>query len=237
MVTAAHVIAEDYDNIYIMLPDKELQLGGLLHTTPIPAGGTRDDDKIDIAVMELEDSVVADVLSSFKFIELRNIGIGHKLVNSHYYLSVGYPATKTKKLWSKDEISAIPYPYQTEPETSFEYERLGFRNYLHIAVKFDGLVTSESNPAEHAAPKMNGVSGSGLWFLKGLATPSMVEQKQLVGIIIERESKDRQNKALIATRVDVVTEFIRQRFGLSIPKSTVVKVNILPPVPLDQPGS
>jgi len=225
MLTAAHVIAEDYNEIFIILPTKELFLGGHLHFTPIPASGKREDDKIDIAVMELEDSVVADILATFKFLTLDDIEIGHKNIELPYYLSVGYPASKTKKIWNKAEISAIPFPYQTEPETSFDYAKFGFTKATHLAVKFDGKVTSESDANIHSAPQLNGISGSGLWFLKDFATPNTVKNRKLVGLVIEKIS-DQNNKAIIATRIDLVTEFIRQHFQIDIPISPTIKVNL-----------
>lgn len=225
MLTAAHVIAEDYNDIYIILPDKELQLGGQLFFTPLPKSGKRGDDKIDIAVMELVDSVVADILSSFEFILIDNIGIAHKCTDLPYYLSVGYPATKTKKVWGKAEISAIPYPYLTELATDFDYNKFGFSSKTHIAVKFDGMVTSEKNEHRHKAPKLNGISGCGLWFLKDFPTLDTIKNIQLVGLIIERINET-GNQAIVATRIDLVTEFIRQHFNLNIPKSKTIKVNI-----------
>jgi hypothetical protein len=224
MLTAAHVISEDCKNVYIILPDKELRLGGVLHYTPLPPSIKREDDKIDIAVMELEDTVVADILSSFKFITLDNIEIGHKDILLPYYLSVGYPVTKTKKVWGKAEISANPYPYQTEPEPKFDFEKFGFAPFSHMAVKFDGKVTSEKNKNVHQAPQMNGISGSGLWYLKDFAKPDMVKNKQLVGLVIERINET-GNQGIIATRIDLVTEFIRQHFNLDIPKSPTIIVN------------
>ncbi|HMJ46802.1 MAG TPA: hypothetical protein VK498_05700 [Ferruginibacter sp.] len=225
MLTAAHVIAEDYNNIYIILPDKELRLGGVLHFTPLPESGKREDDKIDIAVMELEDKVIAEISAAFKFITIENIQIGHKIIEMPYYLSVGYPATKTKKIWGKPEISAIPYPYQTEPESAFNFKKFGFKPASHIAVKFDGKAISEKNMRIHKAPVLNGISGSGLWFLKDFANPDMLKNKQLVGLVIEG-IKAPGNQVIIATRIDLVTEFIRQHFNLEIPKSTSVKVNL-----------
>ena len=225
MLTAAHVIAEDYNNIYVILPEKELQLGGQLHFTPLPPSGKREDDKIDIAVMELPDNVVADLLSIFQFITLDNIGIGHKNPDNGYYLSVGYPATKTKKVWNKNEISSEPFTYQTEINDNFDFDKTGFSPPTHIAVEFDGKVKSEKNENIHKAPELNGISGSGLWFLQDFATPNMVNNKQLVGLVIERVNTVK-NKALIATRIDLVTEFIRQRFKLDIPKSKTIKVNL-----------
>jgi hypothetical protein len=216
MLTAAHVIAEDYNNTFIILPEKELQLGGLLHFTPLPKSGKRADDKIDIAVMELEESVVTDIQKSFDFITLANIGIGHKGVDLPYYYSVGYPASKTKKVWGKDEISAIPFPYQTEIAVDFNYAKWGFSPKSHI----------------HKAPSLSGISGSGLWFLQDFAHPQMINTKKLIGLVIEQKNKGVNNQGIIATRIDLVTEFLRQHFHLNIPKSSTIKVNNLkrPPV-------
>lgn len=223
MVTAAHVIAEYYNKIYVILPSKELQLGGKLHFTPMPASGTRDDDNIDIAVMELDDSVVADLLVSFKFTTIENIELGHKSKENQYYLSIGYPGDLTKI--ENKVINAIPFPYQTEFESNFDYKKTGFSDTSHIAVKFDGFIKSESNPIAHPAPRLGGISGSGLWFLKDFATPNMIKNKQLVGIVTTLISHN-GSQAIIATRIDLVTEFIRQHFNLDIPKSPSIKVNI-----------
>ena len=220
MVTVAHVIAEDYNNIFVILPDKELKLGAspkypeILKFTSLPASGNRKDDKIDIAVMELKDKVITDILVTHKFIPLDNIEIGHNPVENPYYLSVGYPATKTKKVWNEEKILAKPYVYRTEFDPNFDLEKFGFASNSHIAIKFDGKVKSYKNNTVHNAPKLGGISGSGLWYLKDFAKPDMVKNKQLVGLIIERVSN-----VLVATRIDLVTEYIRQHFNLSIPKS------------------
>ena len=112
------------------------------------------------------------------------------------------------------------------------HKHLNKKGHLHSMeltykrVKFH-FPNSEKNIIVHKSPQMNGISGSGLWFLKDFAKPEMVVNKQLIGLIIERVNK-LNNQVLIATRIDLVTEFIRQHFNLSIPKSkttTKVKVN------------
>ncbi len=225
MVTAAHVIAENYNDLFIILRDKELRLGGKLHYTPLPESGKREDDKLDIAIMELEDSVVADLIQSYRFIGLDNIEIDHKVEEFQPYLSVGYPITKTKIVWGKAEISSEPFLYQTEPDITFDYKESGFSPQTHIAVKFDGKVTSSNNPIVHKAPKMNGVSGSGIWYLKDFGTPKTLKSKQLIGIVIEKINKP-NNQVLVATRIDFITEFIKQKFDIEFPKPKKLKVNI-----------
>jgi hypothetical protein len=225
MITAAHVIGEKQKEIYVILSDKEIQLGGLLLLTPIPISGKRDDDKIDIAIMHLTDSSVADLLQNFKFIELENIGISYKKISQANYLVVGYPATKTKKVWGKDEIKSKPFVYRSKENEIFNYAKFGFSNKLHIAVKFDGKVVSTRNKNLHKAPNLHGISGCGLWYLKDFGKPSMIDNKQLVGVVIEQKKYYGHN-AIIATRIDLITEAIRQQFDVVIPKSKTIKVNL-----------
>lgn len=218
ILTAAHVIAEHSNDIEIVIPpNKLLRPGGVLYFTPLPISGNRIDDKLDFAVMELEDSVVSEVSTVFKFITLDDIDFRHKTVSEPCYLSVGYPVTKTKKIWGKGKISAVPFPYLTEPNPSFNFENFGFSSKTHIAVQFDGKVTSEKIKQVHKAPKMEGISGSGLWYVNHLATDSTSKRKKLVGLIIEVN-----NKALIATRIEVIIETIQHYFDLDIPAPIII---------------
>src|SRR5438874_11777040 len=58
VLTAAHVIAEHYADIYVITPYLAIYLGGMLYHVSLPASGNRTDDKIDLAIMELDNQVV-----------------------------------------------------------------------------------------------------------------------------------------------------------------------------------
>ena len=62
MITAAHVIAEHHEDIFLMLPDCEQKLGGRLISTALPKSGYRDDDPIDLSAMELVDKKLISLL-------------------------------------------------------------------------------------------------------------------------------------------------------------------------------
>ena len=222
MITAAHVIAENYNGIFVILPDVELVLGGTLHFTPIPEGKTREDDKIDFAILELEPTTVGELKKSFTFLTIDDIELNHQATDLPYYFSLGYPATKTKKVWNKPEIKAIPYPYQTEHCKEFEFSKFGFQPTTHLALKFDGKVTSTKNKIIHNAPTMNGISGSGQYYLYGF--PKDIKPK-LIGITIEGINFH-NNQALIGTRIDLVTEFMRQRLGVNVPTTKLIRINL-----------
>ncbi len=225
MLTAAHVIAEDYNDLFIILPEKELRLGGQLFSTPLPPSGRREDDKIDIAVLELNNETVKEIGEDFSYISVDEIGLSHKcIIDQQKYLTVGYPASKTKKIWNKDEISALLYPYVSEVADDFDYKRFGFSKNTHIAIRFDGYITYLNNDNKQIAPKLNGISGCGLWYLDNFPSTDQDKNKLLIGFILERR-REEGNKALVATRIDLVTEFIRQHFNANVPKSKTIKVN------------
>lgn len=225
MVTAAHVIAESPKDLFTILPNKELRLGGILLTAPLPESGKREDDKIDIAIMELAESVVNDLSKSFKFIQSSNIDINHTVVDELKYLLLGYPETKTKKKWKKPEILAKIFHYISLPDFTFDFVKFGFEHFTHIAIHFDGKGVSWKTGKKSTSPILNGISGSGVWYFKNFPAENSIETYQLVGIVIEQVYKG-NHKAVIATKIGIVTEIIRQRYNMQIPVAKEIKITV-----------
>lgn len=225
MVTASHVIAENPKDLFTILPNKRLRLGGTLLTAPLPDSGKREDDKIDIAIMELAESVVQDLSHSFKFIQSSNIDINHKVAYEFKYLLLGYPETKTKKVWNKPEIVAKIFHFMSLPDLNFDFLKFGFEHFTHIAIQFEGKGVSWKTGKKKASPILNGISGSGLWYFKNFPAEKSIETYQLVGIVIEQVYK-RDHKAIIATKIGFVTEIIRQRYKMQIPMTREINITV-----------
>jgi hypothetical protein len=225
MVTASHVIAENPKDLFTILPNKELTLGGTLLTAPLPESGKREDDKIDIAIMELAESVVHDLSQSFKFIQSSNIDINHTVVDELNYLLLGYPETKTKKIWNKPEILAKIFHFISLPDLTFDFAKFGFEHFTHIAIQFHGKAVSWKTGKKSTSPILNGISGSGVWYFKNFPAEKSIETYQLVGIVIEQIYKS-NHKAVIATKIGFVTEIIRQKYNMQIPMSNEINITI-----------
>lgn len=226
VITAAHVIAEHPNDTYIVIGNAGVYLGGLLHYVALQASQKRNDDKIDLAFIELDKAVIDLIKTQHKFLTLNDIQIGHVPTSKLQYLAFGYPSTKTKlkKVRNENLILASPFSYNSKIHPDFKYERFGFRNDIHIAIKFTGEIISNINKAPHLAPDLAGISGSGLWYLINFPSIEIVQQRRLVGITIERVN-ELDNKVLIAISIDVLTEFLRNNLGIStLPKSS--KINI-----------
>ncbi|MAC95012.1 MAG: hypothetical protein CMC96_05890 [Flavobacteriales bacterium] len=203
VATAAHVIAEHYNKTFVILDDKELVLGGRLVSSELPISGSRDDDKIDISILKLDTTSAKGLLTRFKPIELSEIQTDHNLNETSTYFSVGYPLTRTEKIWQKNEIKSIGHSYQTVPNINFNFDKFGFSNKSTIALEYDQLVTNAKNPHPHYSPDLTGISGSGIWYFTG------INLKHLVGVTIERVNEV-DFKCLIATKIDVVVKMIEE---------------------------
>ena len=68
------------------------------------------------------------------------------------------------------------------------------------------------------------MSGCGLWYIPALRKDeSNRVSSVLTGIMHEWR---KEHNVLVATRIHIVTETIRQAFNLNLPKSTITKVNL-----------
>jgi hypothetical protein len=226
ILTAAHVYSEQHEKLYIVASGEAISLGGMLYTTPLPKSGSRLYDKIDLAVIEIENVIANKIETEFKFIKLVDIELGHLVDKQSRYLSVGYPLTKTKRIWGKDELKSQPSALILSPTLKFNYEKFGFSFNTHIAVDFNRKIISENNQTPHFSPSLEGISGSGLWYLPDFLNKESNYCKKLIGIIIEKVNGPSGN-AIIATRIDLITELLRQQLLLSaIPKSKAMKMNL-----------
>ena len=223
VVTAAHVIAGKYYETFVILPPHEVTLAGELRITSLPASGNRKDDKIDLAALEVTDeSQLARLQEAYHFLTLSELSTSPRHLTD-VYRSVGFPAAKTKSF--DGQVKTAPYPLQTQLTGEFDYARSGLHTATHLVLDFTGDVLSASNSQPHKRPKMEGTSGSGLWDTGNYLLHDPAREKKLVGIVTEELTLNRK-KYLLVTRTTVLLEFLRQSFGLQIPVSTTVKVNL-----------
>lgn len=203
VITAAHVLAEHLTTKYIIMEDNAITLGGRAISSPMPATGAREDDKIDLTVLMLDSIATSHLLQWYTPVDIDVFLVNHEIEYSPKYFCYGYPLTRTKKIWGKNEIKSVGHAYQSQPAKEFDFERFGFSNETHFAIAFDGGVTSASNPDGHLSPDLTGISGSGLWFFYDK------EKLGLLGVVIERINQTGQ-KAIIVTRLEEVLKIISQ---------------------------
>jgi hypothetical protein len=227
VITAAHVLAEHSDTTYAAIGNDGVYLGGLMYFVALPSDKKRKEDKIDLAFVKLDSSTAEIIKKQHSFLTIGDLQLGHQVNSIGQYLLYGYPSTKTKtkKAYQEDLIVAAPFLYYAKAHLNFKYEKFGFKQISHIAIHFSGEIITNVNNNSHLAPNMEGISGSGLWYLPGFPSAGVVTHRKLVGIVIERIN-ELQNKVIVSTSIDLITETMRNNLNIiTIPKSSKVNVN------------
>jgi hypothetical protein len=222
LVTAGHALQKNVDptKVGVMLNDTFLILEGEMKVVDPTLNKTND--KIDLAIVRLEKPVVADLQTQYSFLDINQIEIDHKISQQPQYLLVGFPAETSKLKLDVGEIIVDPFIYLTNVVERKIYQELDYNPKLNMILQYDHnqIVTFDSGNISRG-PDAHGVSGSGLWYLPKFIINDFNDVPfKLVGIMIEWWD-DRH--FLIATRIHIVTELIRNKFKLPIPSSTIMR--------------
>ena len=222
LLTAAH-IADEYDDVYLLIGHEASSIGGITRTYPLPASGEREDDKIDVSICELDNDTIEYINRRHRFLEFTDLLLDHKPIYHPIYLIVGFPSTKTKVIFGTRRMEPIAITLLTKPFPNLQYDQFGFDPIITLPFEFNGLVTSTDNPSPHLAPRLEGISGGGVWQITQISPYPRINRK-LVGILIERNNQPGQ-KALISIKIDFITEYLRQVCYVNIPKSSSINVS------------
>lgn len=224
LLTAGHVVDDCEENIYIGIKQEEplLRLGGEW-TKNIPET-TREKDKIDAAVLKLDDETIKKIGGAYQFIDINSIEINHSAKELPMYISLGFPASMSKYNSYKKELKSTPFQYITMCAEDCVYEKLGCKSKENLITHYDKKnVVDYKSGEKKTGPDPYGISGSGLWYVpetEVLKTSGV--NKKLVAIMTEWPSENRNY--WIGTRIDVFTEIIRNKYNINIPKSSIVNV-------------
>lgn len=222
LISAAHVIDGYFDKIHVLISNKELlSLGGEI---TINNSGNRDNDKLDIAIIKLNEGTINNLGSTYHFIKKDELGINHTLVDELRYSSVGFPVTRTNYNPTSKEFKSESFLFLTIPANQSIYHELGCRLNINTLVRYSKKkVINLYNGKRVTSPDPFGISGSGLWYIPSISEKLNEEPpKKLVAILTEWSVENR--KYWIATSIDVVTEMIRQQYGLQLEASRKVKL-------------
>lgn len=182
-----------------------------------------DEDHIDIGLMELQKEVVEDLNDYYSFLTIDNVGIGHIGVATMQYVISGFPIENTKGRRNPIDIKTKPIHLSTliVPQPS-----MGELPKWQVAYAYNRLAAIDSHTGNRIiGPEAIGVSGGGAWFVEVDDTGSLTHNYKLAGIAVQHP--DGTANVIVTTKVDLFTETLRQKFGLNIPKSHLIKVNLL----------
>lgn len=225
LITAAHVAEGLNNELFVGINNNTvLRLGGTILTNNFE--GFRENDRFDLCILKLCVETVNKIKNTYDFLEQKELGISHFFKEYPMYEIVGFPATKSKYNPFKKQLKSKAWRYITYPVKYEKYDLLNCSKVFNIVLNYDRKrVFNFNKNATQIGPELYGISGCGLWY----TPPEVVlskgnPEKKLVGIMTEWPINNR--KFLIATKIDLFTEIIRQKYKSNIPKSTIIKLNI-----------
>jgi len=210
IATAAHVIDEnEITTIYTFLGGKQLIIEGEVYST-IKPGNDRNNDKLDIAIYKVADSLIQKFRDSYTPVTLKDIDVDDVPQSKKYYAFIGHPTNKTKPKHQTTIIKSETFSYFGSKASSSAYDQLSLTPYSHIVVGFDPNKCLDENGDRYNFPKAKGMSGGGVWLLEDLNNHSSQSYvNKLVGIGIE----DHKNpKVMVGTRIGAVIEAIKNKY-------------------------
>ena len=217
LVSAAHVL-EPVFITEMTIPNGEtlVNIQGNLVVTKIPIGGVRDDDKIDLAIVQLTDDCVLEIEKRFRFIEVNEIDSEHATLNSHQYMFCGYPVETTVVKHMEMIINPIPLKvrtkitnkelllvptYATGSKWTMEYDRAKQINILKDKAEL--------------SPHPLGISGAGLWSLP--CKPDIpIDETDIKLIGIMTDYFEIADSVVCATNIKLILEIIEKYFIVPI---------------------
>lgn len=226
LISAAHVLSDNGQNLFFPY-NKDLHgIGGINHSTSLTFLSSRDEDKIDISIFELDSNIRDKFLSEYKFFQLNDIELNHINKSNRVYFGMGFPGDITTVNTLTKKISENKYIFWSLEAEDEKYSFVDCKKHSHILVKFMNNKYYYEN-TDKIAPSPFGMSGGGLWYMKNIINPDIMNiDFKLVGIQIEYH---KWADVVVAIKFHLVTEALRilyKELNDYLPKCTIADVSI-----------
>ena len=213
LVTAAHVLDENTEHeetLYISGGAGLVVLTGQSFSVRVPALGTREDDRLDFAVVNLGDSLADEVAKARYFLPFSLIDSDDRLTPQSHYLFSGFPANRERMYPGQKKLASKRYGYTGKSVSPQRMDELGVNPNTHIVVEFDRMETLDENNESAPFPTPQGMSGGAVWRGEGDHNLWLTETPvRLVGIGIEAPETE---KVMIAVKIHVVLAAISKAY-------------------------
>jgi hypothetical protein len=181
--TAAHVLdLFDGKSIYAAGQGLMVPLAVVAERTNPPAGQPRDADKIDAAVLRVTNDIGSP--PGIQFLDLAQLDIREWMTPAPHYLLYGYPETKTVVELAELKVGGERLQILVPSGTDADAERVSVHRDLHVVFDID-VKRMVSETGVRAMPSPRGMSGSGVWAIRGLDEPRARVEAKLVAIFTE----------------------------------------------------
>ncbi|WP_020539483.1 hypothetical protein [Lewinella cohaerens] len=205
IASAAHV-TDSISELVVPFNDKSFKgIQAKVLATAIPESGKRADDKIDIALLLLSPETALELVPFYSFLEMNRVEVEHSVrLGIINYSIIGTPSHRTKDDTRSRRVTTDPLVMFMAASEDKVYEKYGLTKEEHIVVDFPKKMNvSDSDKPQRTTTHPEGISGSGLWFIKLMKTGDNYElDVSLIGIMIE--FRDKYYRVMIATKMDEI---------------------------------
>jgi hypothetical protein len=209
ILTAAHVVDHRATgSLYVPSKSGLVGLNGGVGGNAVPANSTRQEDKIDVAYIRLNDDIHAELHPTFKPLQREHIDLEGYVPPGTPCSVGGYPITKARR--SDSAYQSSTYSYVGIASDHETYERLGYDPRVHIVVHYRMKQSVFPEGDRVIPPHPRGLSGGGIFQLHpGSFVDIEGTPRTLIGSMhtyLKREN------CFIGTRTPGHLRFIEQRF-------------------------
>ena len=181
--TAAHVLDWfDGASIYAGGQGLMVPLAVAAERTNPPSGCGREEDRIDAAVLKITNDIGTP--PGIQFLELSQIDVREWMNPAAHYLLYGYPETKTEVHIEQLRVGGERLKILVPSGTDADAGRVGVHRDLHVVFDLDAK-HMVSSTGLRAMPSPRGMSGSGVWSIRGLDNLAALIEARLVAIFTE----------------------------------------------------
>src|ERR1051326_629248 len=200
VLTAAHVLDEATETTALLVGshDSLVRLQGKWFKTPLQKGGVRDQDRVDVGAVWLPRSARAKLHDSC-LLATGDLALFRPMKHRSYALLAGYPCSKQVSRGQRDLESSL-CTVMAECSADEDYAGIGVSSTHAVVLAFDRMQVWRRE-GRSIAPKLQGMSGGGLWILQR-STPDQAGSARLCGTIIEW--RNGAKTLLVATRIEVL---------------------------------
>ncbi len=186
LLTAAHVTDERQTHT-LLVPAQGgfVNLFGLFLESKLSSSGSRNDDKLDVAVVRLSDGLVSRLHDRLLFLDHEDCDLADVTQSGDSYTIIGYPARKSGM--DGNSVFTDEFSLSGEGVADGRIEQLGLDVRRHVIVQFrKNRSVHYSTMLKSQPPHPEGMSGGGIFaWSKELPRLSALAQPRLVGILTE----------------------------------------------------
>lgn len=208
LLTAAHVTDKGKDGTLLVPTATGIEpLCGKVVSLALPRTGKREDDKVDVAYVELDPDLAVELTKRVTPLSRQDLALFDFYLEGDLYTFAGYP-------WRKSDVtqnvaSTQLTSYTGEAVGEARYRALGFATSYHVVIKFRRKKSVQLSTGRRLLPVLpHGISGGGVFaWQKDFATAPRKPELKCTAV---GHTYNQSEHILVGTRLQVYLGMIEQ---------------------------